>query len=394
MSIPQIAAWAVVAGAFVALTIVVHRGGSAILQANLVLVTSAALVFGITNQWMALALYGVSILLVLGTWRLGKTRAWWAWIVLIMLVLIGSKLPTTLGANTNGAAETAVVWLGFSYLAFRLIHITVESHAGRIRAITLRETLIYALHPASLLSGPIDRIQKSAVSQREPATLEDVHQGLWRIIGGAVLKFVIANPLFSFISVNDMARNPDRPTYVAWIWLIAYSFYLLADFSAYTSIAIGFGRVAGLILPENFHRPYLAPSISVFWQRWHITLSTWVRDYIFFPLARSLRTRLGNRGRAGIQFVCHLATMGAVGLWHGLNPGFLIWGLWHGLGLFVHGQLAPHLPRAGSSHPFVAGFRTLLSIGATYFFVMLGWVFFASDLPTALRIFARLFGVG
>jgi len=178
------------------------------------------------------------------------------------------------------------------------------------------------------------------------------------------------------------------------MWLFAYSFYLLADFSGYTSIAIGFGRLAGLNLPENFHHPYLASSISVFWQRWHITLSTWVRDYIFFPLARRLRTRFGNRGRAAVQLICHLATMGAVGLWHGLNPGFLVWGLWHGIGLFVHGQLAPRLPRTVSDRVVARQLRLGLSVGATYLFVMLGWVFFASDLPTALQIFARLFGIG
>jgi D-alanyl-lipoteichoic acid acyltransferase DltB (MBOAT superfamily) len=94
-----------------------------------------------------------------------------------------------------------------------------------------------------------------------------------------------------------------------------------------------------------------------------------------------------------IQFICHMTTMGAAGLWHGLSGGFLMWGLWHGFGLFVHGQFAAHGRRPNAEQTVLSPLRTVVSVVATYAFVTLGWVFFAADLPTALRIFGRLFGI-
>jgi alginate O-acetyltransferase complex protein AlgI len=394
MPIANIAAGVLGAVSFIGLAVAAHWGASSRTRMVLVLVASAALIFVLTQYWVALVLYAADILLVVGTWRFSRTRGWRMWIGVIVLLLIISKLPTAFaGSNAIPFGLDIAYWLGFSYLAFRLIHVTVDAHAGRIGDATLEETLIYALHPASFVAGPIDRLRTSITSQRaERSFTDDLHQGLWRILVGAFAKLVIANSLFAFITEHDMAQNPDQPTLVAWLWLIAYSFYLLADFAGYTSIAIGFGRIVGISLPENFDRPYLSPSISVFWQRWHITLSAWLRDYIFFPIARGLRTRVDNRYRALIQFTAHMTTMGTAGLWHGLSGGFLIWGLWHGLGLFVHGQFAAHGSRSAAQN-FTSRLHIGLSIFTTYLFVTLGWVFFAADLPTALRIFARLFGI-
>lgn len=381
---------------FIALIIAVHRSAPPRVRLALTLITTAALIWLAARQPAALGFYLLDILLVLGTWRFSRTRGWWVWIIVIVLCLVASKLPAALSrAEPAGASGLNLfLWLGFSYLAFRLIHVTVEAHAGRLGDVTLEELLIYALHPASFVAGPIDRIKSSVSSQRRDTPFaEDANQGLWRILIGLFTKFVIANPLFAFVSAHNMARSPDQPTHVAWLWLIAYSFYLLADFASYTDIALGFGRLAGITLPENFDRPYLSPSIALFWQRWHISLSTWVRDYIFFPIVRDLRSRAPNRYRALIQFVAHMTTMGAVGLWHGLTPAFLLWGLWHGFGLFVHGQFAAHGARPSQAVTFTSRLRTVFSILITYLFVTLGWVFFAADLRTAVRIFARLFGI-
>ncbi len=397
MDVLRIAAWVVGLGAFGGLIVASHRQSSRGLRLGLTLISSALLIYVLTDQPAALLLFGLNIVLVFGTWHIGRTPFWWGWIVLLVALLILSKLPGIRGTDTFSAHPgriSAAAWLGFSYLAFRLIHLTVEAHAGRLADVSLEEAMIYALHPASLIAGPIDRVRTSMISQREATSLtDDLHQGLWRILVGTFTKFVIANALYSFIAVHDMAQNPDQPTGIAWLWLFAYSFYLLADFAAYTNIAIGFGRLAGLRLPENFDRPYLSPSIALFWQRWHITLSNWVRDYIFFPLARALRSKAGNRYRVLIQLLCHLVTMGVVGLWHGLSTGFLVWGIWHGLGLFVYGQISARAPRPTPAGIFPTRLRSAIGIALTYGFVTLGWVFFAADLPTAIRIIARLFGL-
>ncbi len=391
----SIVAWAVGVISFTGLIIAARHDGLPAVRAVLASLASAALILLLTGQPFALFLFGINVLLVLGTWRLSRTRLWWIWIILLVILLLISKLPTggERAARENVFRLGIAVWLGFSYLVFRLIHITVDMYAGRAGDVSLGELIVYALHPASLVAGPIDRIQSSVAAQRERRSVsKDFNQGFWRILVGAFVKFVITNPLYAFIDQHNMAHNPDQPTGVAWLWLFAYSFYLYTDFASYTSIAIGFGWLAGLKLPENFDRPYLSPSISLFWQRWHITLSTWLRDYIFFPLARALRARAGNRFRAPIQLLCHLTTMGAAGLWHGLSSGFVMWGLWHGLGLFVNGQLT-RPTRLGQPSNTRTRARTVAGIAVTYLFVTLGWVFFAADLPTALRIFARLFGI-
>jgi alginate O-acetyltransferase complex protein AlgI len=397
MDVLHATAWVAGLGAFAGLIAAAHRGAKARIRAPLAILTSAALVYVLTDRWLALALFAVNVALVVGTWRISRTRLWGGWVILLTALLMASKMPwgiASSGAPGNPLNLGVAVWLGFSYLVFRLIHVTVDAHAGRLGDVTLEETLIYALHPASLVAGPIDRARASAAAKRQTTSLADnIHKGLWRILIGVFGKFVVANLLYAFIAVHDMVRNPEQPIGIAWLWLIAYSFYLLADFASYTSIAIGFGLLSGLKLPENFDRPYLSPSIALFWRRWHMTLSSWVRDYIFFPLARALRSKAGDRYRAPIQLVCHLATMGAVGLWHGLSGGFLVWGLWHGLGLFVHGQLTPHAQRPNPEPTAASYLRTAAGIALTFAFVTLGWVFFVADLPTAIRVFARLFGL-
>jgi alginate O-acetyltransferase complex protein AlgI len=377
--------------AFGGLIVAARRGAGARVGAGLALVASAALVYVLVGRAAALIFFAVDALLVLLTWRLAGSRYSVVWIAVLVGLLGAAKLPPVQRMLAAGAANPfglgPGLWIGVSYLIFRLIHVTIDAHKGRIEAIPLDGLAVYALHPASLVAGPIDRIQNSLAAQADRLTTDDVQQGLWRVFRGVVVKVVVANPLYIFVAAHDMARDPDRPVWMAWAWLLAYTFYLLADFASYSDIAIGFGRLAGLRLPENFERPYLAPSLTVFWQRWHITLSAWARDYVFFPVARNLRTRLDPRRRNLAQFAAHMATMLAIGLWHGLTPAFAVWGVYHGLGMFAVSQLG-WFRRQGE------GMGRALRVGATFAFVMFGWVFFAADLPTAVRIFARLFGIG
>lgn len=400
MQVAAVIAWGIGLLAFVGLVVISHMKETrpSWVWAALVITASAALIFILTGTFLALGFLGLNVLLVFGTWYLARTRLWWSWIIVLVGLLIVSKLPFIQGSGGGSATSPAglglALWLGFSYLAFRLIHFTLDVRAGRAGDPTLSEVLVYVLHPASLVAGPIDRIRPSTKAQRDPGKIkEDVHQGLWRVLVGLFVKFVIANPVYAFIAQHDMARNPDQPTGIAWLWLIAYSVYILADFAAYSDIAIGLGRIAGLRLPENFKQPYRSPSLPVFWQRWHISLSFWLRDYIFFPIARSLQKGGKIKQKALIQFIAHMTTMVACGLWHGLSGGFLAWGAWHGLGLFVSAQYAASRPRQKPDGSLIFKLRQAVSIAGTYAFVTLGWVFFAADFSTALRILGRLFGV-
>lgn len=380
--------------AYVGLIIGVRRGLGDGVRLALMGLSTAALVWTMEGTALALILLAAAAVLTLGTWQFSRSRFAAAWIVLIVLILIGTKLPFWAASDGVSAGFGLSAWLGFSYLAFRLVHVTVEGKNGKLPDdLTLTELLIYALHPASLVAGPIDRVKNSVEAQRDPAPLnESLHDGTWRILRGVVLKYVIANPLYIVVSTHNMAADPDRPVGIAWLWLVAYSFYLLADFAAYSDIAIGAGRLAGLDLPENFDQPYRAASLTVFWQRWHISLSSWLRDYIFFPVARALRKRYKTKYKAAIQFTAHMLTMIATGLWHGLSSGFLAWGVWHGLGMFVTSQLGWGKPRKSDSM-WVTRLRSMGSLAGTYLFVTLGWVFFTTDFVTALHIFGRLFGI-
>jgi alginate O-acetyltransferase complex protein AlgI len=282
-------------------------------------------------------------------------------------------------------------WIGVSYFIFRLIHVCLDARRDRLGDATLSETLVYALHPATLIAGPIDRIQHSLIEQRceIPEPSQYVRDGLWRLFVGLFKKLALANLAYGFVAANDVFRRGDQAPLIGWLWLLAYAFYLYFDFAAYSDIAIGVARLMGLRLPENFANPYLQPNITRFWQAWHITLSTWLRDYIFFPLSRGLLRRFGNRFSGLILLFSHVTTMLACGLWHGLTVGFAAWGLWHGLGLFTHSQVPALRRRFGL--PLIPA---ALSTAFTFLFVTLGWIFFSNGFVSALKTFGYLFGLG
>jgi alginate O-acetyltransferase complex protein AlgI len=351
---------------------------------------SAALVYALTTKPVSVALIGVSAVLVFGTHtliRTGRAASWWGivWMLFLVGVLVAAKLPQigiSVGISTG-------VWIGISFFIFRLLHMVFDARSGKYGDPTLPEAITYALHPASLIAGPIDRIQRNVKEQRERQDVPANYftDGAWRILIGLFKKVAIANTLYAFLNVYNIPRNPDQPTLVVWVWLFAYGLYIYFDFAGYTDIALGVARWLKLRLPENFANPYAQPNIAKFWQAWHITLSNWLRDYVFFPMSRSLMKRTKNG--AIVQFAAHLTTMLICGLWHGLTPGFAAWGVWHGIGLFVFGRM-PKQPKIV--------FPKALSVACTVLFVMVGWVFFDAgfglDISTSFRILLRLFGLG
>jgi D-alanyl-lipoteichoic acid acyltransferase DltB (MBOAT superfamily) len=188
----------------------------------------------------------------------------------------------------------------------------------------------------------------------------------------------------------------DRTTSAPGLWLVLYlyTFQIFLDFSGYSDVAIGLGRLYGITLPENFDRPYLQPNIQQFWQRWHMTLSGWFRAYYFLPLSRALIRR--HLSPNLIVFVAQLSTMFLIGMWHGVTVNFALWGLWHGIGLFLFKLLADHTrgwTMRVNERPWLHRFVYAGSVFATFHFVALGWVFFALPRPEdSLNMLARLFG--
>jgi alginate O-acetyltransferase complex protein AlgI len=359
------------------------------IRALSVIVVSACLCLILTNgSLLALALLALDVFLVVVTWQLAHrqrmaTRLGLVWLVILVLTLIIAKM---MQGDASALTASPSAWVGVSYFMFRLIHVSLDARRGRFGDVTLSETLTYALHPTTLIAGPIDRIQHHVMEQRCTVAERSRYfaDGLWRLFIGLFKKVALAT---IFSSIHDVTRVNGVAGVEIWLWLLSYAFYLYFDFAGYSDIAIGVARLLGLRLPENFANPYMQPNIARFWQAWHITLSTWLRDYIFFPLSRTLLRRFGSRFSAPILLASHLTTMVVCGLWHGLSLGFLLWGVWHGLGLFVHSQI-PALRQRFNLPTLPAPLSVLL----TFVFVTLGWAFFANGFTNPVMLFERLLG--
>lgn len=349
------------------------------------------------------------VLIVLLAWFVpAKKGLLKAGVGVIILIFVLLKNPTLAALSSSGlrslmaqdpalALPTDLGWLGFSYVAFRLIHTLIDRMNGRLKDIQLGEYLIYTIFFPTFMAGPLDRLQRFRKDLDSPQPLQagEILQSGKRLAAGLFRKFILADSLgLMALSAANVAQV--RSTGWLWLMLAAYSFQLFFDFAGYTDIAIGMGLLLGFKLPENFNQPYRQPNLTLFWNNWHMTLTQWVRGYLFNPLTRKLR-----RGRKlsipVIILITQLTTMLVIGLWHGITPNFIIWGLWHGLGLFLQNRwssfAAPRVNKLAESKPWLGKAAHIGGVLLTFVFVSLGWVWFA--LPTtslALQTFAKLFG--
>ena len=307
------------------------------------------------------------------------------------------------GQDTSLAAFVDLNWLGFSYVAFRLIHTLRDRQTGLLPALTLREYVTYVIFAPAYTAGPIDRAERFVEDLRalpEKVGLDGARftEGFTRIVTGAFKKFVIADSLALGLALNPTNAAQTDSALGMWMLLYGYALRLYFDFGGYSDIAIGIGILLGIKLPENFNRPYLRANITVFWQSWHATLSAWARSYIFSPLSRWLLTRKPKPSPTVIVLLTQLATMVTIGLWHGISLNFLLWGLWHGVGLFVHKQWTDRTRkwyRGLNEKPGQKRAWTFAGWFLTFHYVVLGWVWFAlPDVNQSLQVFGRLFGVG
>lgn len=318
-------------------------------------------------------------------------------LIVILFVILKSALYGWLVERLDTGAET-VTWFGFSYITFRLIHTLRERQLNRLPTLSLPQFLAYVFFFPALIAGPIDRCARF-VSEFErpyrPPNHVRLVESAYRIMIGMTRKFVIADTL-SLIALN-MNNAAQVGTVWTWVQLYAYAFQLFFDFSGYTDMAIGVGLLFGIKLPENFDRPYSRRNLALFWQSWHMTLSNWVRFYVFLPLSRALIKRNFMASMAAQVLVSQVVTLLIIGLWHGVTLNFAIWGLWHGVGLFVHNRWSSaarqwHLGLR--QHPRRRELVHALGIVITFHYVTLGWVWFAlPDVRLAVDVFGRLLGV-
>jgi len=293
---------------------------------------------------------------------------------------------------------TSLHVVGLSYAVFRLIHVAIERARGRIRLERFVPFLEYAIFPPAFLSGPIERYD--AFQNGIDVSSLDLDGAFW---GTRRIFFGLAKKVFLVGALHDAAErgfaDPSGGASGAWLALLAYSLYVYLDFSAYTDVVLGVARLFGYRLSENFRWPYLAEDIGDFWRRWHVTLSLWLRDYVYLPLSVKLAENRSLRRRPlGIASASAIVTMVACGLWHGNTPALAIWGLGHGLGIAAHqvyrqrifAKLPARRRKAIAENVVYRAAATSL----TFVSVMLLWVYFRFPVVKATSVFARLFGLG
>jgi alginate O-acetyltransferase complex protein AlgI len=218
-----------------------------------------------------------------------------------------------------------------------------------------------------LIAGPIVRFNTVAddiIDRERNITSSNRVSGIFIFIVGLSKKVLIANVLGKFVDHTFSFPVADSSTEILWITIIAYSFQIYFDFSGYSDMAIGLGKIIGFKFPENFNNPYISQSISEFWRRWHITLGDWMKDYLYIPLG-------GNRSSSKIKLYFNLIVVFLIsGFWHGAEWTFIIWGAWHGLFLILDRLFLKNiLKKIGLFN------RVLLN----YLVVLIGWVFFRSN---------------
>lgn len=325
----------------------------------------------------------------------------------LIAVLVLLKTPSVLtkvfeivaglrGKDASVASEFS--WLGFSYVAFRLIHTILDRLARRVPSVSLVEYVNYVIFFPAFTAGPIDRIQRFNRSLNEPMPMNEndwMYAGT-RLFTGLFKKFVIADGLAWFTLTDLLAGEVQN---VGWLWffLYAYSLRIYFDFSGYTDIAIGLGSLMGIRLPENFNSPYFKPNLTQFWNTWHMTLTQWFRSYFFNPLTRAMRSTKRPLPQGLMILLAQVSTMVLIGLWHGVTLGFVAWGLWHGLGLFIHNRwnewMRTRQPDWTTTQRGAAALK-YSGVFLTFHFVTLGWLFFFLPDPfTAWTVMLRLFGV-
>ncbi|MBI5607517.1 MAG: MBOAT family protein [Deltaproteobacteria bacterium] len=284
-----------------------------------------------------------------------------------------------------GVAKVALP-VGISFFTFQSMAYVVDVYRREMPAErNLLRFWLFATFFPQLVAGPISRAHILIPQLHRPPRLQedDVGEALFRIATGLVKKVVVAD----WLALNLVDRVFSNPGIYSGaeilVGLYAYTLQIYCDFSGYTDIAVGSARLLGIKLPENFNRPYRARTVAEFWRRWHITLSTWLRHYVFFPLG-------GSRGSMGRANRNTLITLVLIGLWHGANWTFVLYGLLHGVAIAWNRVQTRKQPK-GWSHDELPWTQNLWRIALTFHFVVLARILFrapslaaAGDLSHAL----------
>ncbi|PJA89801.1 MAG: MBOAT family protein [Candidatus Magasanikbacteria bacterium CG_4_9_14_3_um_filter_32_9] len=255
--------------------------------------------------------------------------------------------------------------IGISFFTFQKISYVIDVYKETVKP--AEKFTIFALYVVlfpQLIAGPIIRYHDIAKQLKyRTYTSEKIIYGIVRFTIGLSKKVLIADVVGKTADIVFAMQTNDITSLYAWIGIFAYTMQIYFDFSGYSDMAIGLGSIMGFTFLENFNKPYIARSFTEFWRRWHISLSNWMKEYLYIPLG-------GNRGTKTRTFINLWVVFLISGLWHGASWTFVVWGIYHGIFLIVDRLFW---------NKFEKKVHKTVSISFTFFFIMIGWVFFRSE---------------
>lgn len=285
------------------------------------------------------------------------------------------------GINTIEALRF-ILPIGISFHIFQCISFLIDIYRGESRPPKkMRDFLAFMTLFPQLIAGPVLRY-KDLEDQftGRTHTPEKFSQGAYRFMTGFAKKVLIADTVAPLVDKTFALEDPTMAD--AWLGAFAYTLQLYFDFSGYSDMAIGLGLMMGFRFMENFNHPYISRSITEFWRRWHISLSAWLRDYLYIPLG-------GNRKGVKRTYINLFLTMLLGGLWHGANWTFIIWGAFHG-GILALERFANSFKNDRAAP--VPALKNIILLPVTFFLVIMGWVMFRSEnVGQALRLYDAMF---
>jgi alginate O-acetyltransferase complex protein AlgI len=296
-----------------------------------------------------------------------------------------------LGFAAQPGSLLLLIPAGLAYYTLQNIAYLVDIHRGQMPAeLSFVNYALFLAYFPKFLAGPIERARTFLPRLAQPRVVDNAQLGrsLVQLVVGAARKLLIADTLLYAIPAHIWAQPHSVTALELWLWLGVYAAYLYNDFAGYTSLMRGVSGLFGIELSPNFNSPFFARTFSEFWSRWHISLSQWLRDYVFFPVSRWLARRMPGRDHWVNLTVPPLVTMLVSGLWHGLSGHMLLWGGLHGL--FLVGEQLPR--RWGRVVPpdEWPGWRRALGVVMVTTLVTLAWVPFRLELPATLQFWQAL----
>lgn len=254
--------------------------------------------------------------------KINKRYLLWIFVVLSLVPMILTKFKLDIAGNVFGI-------LGLSYLSFRCLQIIIDMYDGLIQKIKIFDFLYFVMFFPTISSGPIDRSRRFCKELETGYSKEEYRElfkkGIWKIFSGVFYNFVISSAIYSYILTPLGKSFLDTVLY-----MFGYTFFLFFNFAGYSNMAIGTGYIMGIKMEENFNMPFAAVDMKDFWSRWHISLSTWLRDYVYSRFVLSALKGKWFKDSYTASYIGYVITMMTMGIWHGFEWHYIVYGAYHG----------------------------------------------------------------